>query len=71
MYKQLPQKTITDLRVEDLAKTIVRDSIGTDFIINDNLDIDLDFDSPELLKLQQKTTKIIGQSTFPVCRWRN
>ena len=67
MYKQLPQKTITDLRVEDLAKTIVRDSIGTDFIINDNLDIDLDFDSPELLKLQQKTTKIIGQSNLFLC----
>ena len=49
MYKQPPKKTITDFSVEDLAKTIVLDSIGTDFMINDNLDVDLDFDNPELV----------------------
>lgn len=67
MYKQLPQKTITDLRVEDLAKTMVRDSIGSDFIINDNLDVDLDFDNPELVQMHQKTTKMVGQSSLFLC----
>ena len=64
MYKQPPKKTITDFSFEDLAKTIVLDSIGTDFMINDNLDVDLDFDNPELVQLHQKTTKMVGQSSL-------
>ncbi len=67
MYKQPPKKTITDFSVEDLAKTIVLDSIGTDFMINDNLDVDLDFDNPELVQMHQKTTKIVGQSSLFLC----
>lgn len=67
MYKQPPKKTITDFSVEDLAKTIVLDSIGTDFMINDNLDVDLDFDNPELVQMHQKTTKMVGQSSLFLC----
>ena len=67
MYQQPPKKTITDFRVEDLAKTIVLDSIGTDFMINDNLDVDLDFDNSELVQMHQKTTKMVGQSNLFLC----
>ena len=67
MYKQPPKKTITDFSTEDLAKTMVLDSIGTDFMINDNLDVDLDFDNPELVQMHQKTTKMVGQSSLFLC----
>lgn len=58
---------IVDLGPDCLVQSDSRDSIGEEFGLNDNLDSDIDFSSPENEKHIKITTKIIGHSSIFVC----
>ena len=65
MHKPKPIQTYT---AERLANSIIRDGIGTDFIINDNLDRPIDFDNPELRDAYLgRSNKIVGLCSIFVC----
>lgn len=54
--------------IDRLFNTIKRDSIGTEFIINDNLDQPIDFDNPELKNIYLgHSNKVVGLCCIFVC----
>ncbi len=65
--QRIEKKYIVDLGPECLVNSLYRDSIGEEFSLNDNIDSDIDFSSPEAKKHIQITTKIVGHSSIFIC----
>lgn len=58
---------IVDIGPDFLVRNINRASIGQDFILKDNLDIDIDFDDPQFAPVSNLSTKVVGHSSIFVC----
>jgi len=65
--KRSEKPYIIDLGPNHLVQSIYRDTIGEEFTLNDNLDTDIDFSSPESQEHFKITTKIVGHSSIFVC----
>ena len=66
--KRNNDKAFRDFTTEQAVNEQMRDSIGIDLVINDNLDIDLDFESPENVRSYRRVVnKIVGHSSLFVC----
>ena len=46
-----PLNTIREYTTQSLLSTMVRDNIGSEFMINDNLDNPIDFENSEIKKI--------------------
>ena len=67
MMKKTDDKAFRDFTTEQAVNERMRDSIGTDLVINDNLDIDLDFESAESVHSYRRVNKIVGHNSLFVC----
>jgi len=65
--KKSEKPYIIDLGPDHLVQSIYRDSIGKEFALNDNLDMEIDFSSPESQEHLNITTKVVGHSNIFVC----
>lgn len=65
--KTFAKPHIIDFGLDKLTQQIHRANIGQDFILNDNLDIDIDFDDPKQNPYVTLTTKIVGHSSIFIC----
>lgn len=66
--RKIDEKTvITDFSLDDLASEMMRDCIGSDFLINDNLDINFDFESELTERAYNRTSKKTGFWTLFFC----
>lgn len=60
--------SIREYTAETLLNTVIRDSIGSEFMINDNMNRAIDFDNPEIKKLYAGfSNKIIGHCSIFIC----
>lgn len=63
-----PLNIIREYTTQYLLSTMIRDNIGSEFMINDNLDHPIDFDSPEMKKIYQgHSNKIVGHCSIFIC----
>lgn len=65
--KTTPKPHYINLGPDTLKQSLNRASIGQDFILNDNLDIDIDFDDPLQDPHLNLSTKIVGHSSIFIC----
>lgn len=66
--QQPPSNIICESTTQSFEKTVIRDGIGSEFLIYDNMDQPVDFDNPAMKQLYAgRTNKIIGHCSIFVC----